>query len=88
MLPPSLTLRLKLVAAALPCLRSWRARAAGWRWPLTGPLPENYYARLELLGPKRFSEGRLGRSPPLLLDDYDEPPLFGRETIIMRYHKP
>ena len=50
-------------------LRSWRARAAGWRWPLTGPLPENYYARLELLGPRRFSEGRLGRPPPLLLDD-------------------
>ena len=53
-----------------PSLRSWRARAAGWRWPLTGPLPENYYARLELLGPKRFSEGRLGRPPPLLLDDF------------------
>ena len=67
--------RLKLVAAALPhCAPG--ARAAGWRWPLTGPLPENYYARLELLGPKRFSEGRLGRPPPLLLDDYDEPPLY------------
>ena len=32
-------------------------------------MQRNYYYRLDLLGPKRSSGGRLGRPPPLLLDD-------------------
>ena len=70
--------RALLVAAVPPPMTSrLDARAAGQRRPLTWPLPyllENYYYRLELLDPKRFSEGRLSSPPPLMLDDYGEPP--------------